>query len=265
MSVGTSRRSNVSPPGNSKNSPAGELTIMARIQNRRITGPRRVSTTAPVSETCETIRAESLELGETTVVDVAARLTQSDKDQLDRCECILHTGLSTFFEVGSALLTIRNKHLYRLTHLNFETYCRERWSIGRTYAWRFIGAAERLRLLPVGNTMPRPSNEFQIRPFLKLKPEAFPTAWEEVTRRARDGKVTASLVRSVVSELSSNRNQPRAPIKKSTQVKKKVLLGQILALLHEAKRMVEENKTDLAIKVLDRIEDLLFGSPESRM
>src|SRR6266850_2810734 len=111
-------------------------------------------------------------------------LTQEERDQFGECEEILRAGLHTFFDVGSALLTIRHGRLYRATHATFENYCRDRWGIGRSYAWRVIAAAERLKLLPVNEDIPRPSNEFQIRPFLKLQAEQFPKAWQQAIRRA---------------------------------------------------------------------------------
>src|ERR1700728_1675142 len=94
-------------------------------------------------------------------------LTEVESEQMQECEIILREGLTTFFQVGWALLTIRENKLYRSAYPTFEGYCRERWGIGRSYAWRVIGAAERLRLLPTDAGIPRPTNEFQIRPFLK--------------------------------------------------------------------------------------------------
>src|ERR1035438_1994743 len=117
-------------------------------------------------------------------MELVLPLSQKDQTQLEQCEEIIGRGLSTFFEVGSALLRIRERRLYQCAQPTFEMYCRERWGIGRSYAWRLIGAAERLNLLPADRSLPRPINEFRIRPFLKLAPEAFPGAWQRVTERA---------------------------------------------------------------------------------
>src|ERR1035441_10571041 len=80
-------------------------------------------------------------------MELVLPLSQKDQTQLEQCEEIIGRGLSTFFEVGSALLRIRERRLYQGAHRTFEIYCRERWGIGRSYAWRLIGAAERLNLL----------------------------------------------------------------------------------------------------------------------
>jgi hypothetical protein len=190
-----------------------------------------------------------------------APLTETDKNQLRACEGVLQKGLSTFFEVGNALLTIREKRLYGATHPTFENYCRERWGIGRSYAWRVISAAERLNLLPPDDSLPKPASEFQMRPFLKLEPEEFPKVWEQVAKRARDGKVTPTLVRAVISELPPGRVRPVAAARKSKPGKSrsKIPLGQILVLLQEAKRRVEKGEVELALAALDRIESVLFG------
>jgi len=192
--------------------------------------------------------------------DRALSLSQRDRSQLEECEEIIGRGLSTFFDVGSALLNIRDKRLYRGAHKTFEMYCRERWGIGRSYAWRLIGAAVRLNLLPAGQGLLRPLNEFQIRPFLKLAPEAFPRAWQHVTELAKDGKVTSSLVQGVICELSpiGTRRTPQAARSKLNKPIKDVRLGQILALIQEARRSVEKHNVDQALAALQNIETLLF-------
>jgi hypothetical protein len=193
-------------------------------------------------------------------VELVLPLTQKDQSQLEQCEEIIGRGLSMFFEVGSALLSVREKRLYRGAHPTFETYCRERWGIGRSYAWRLIGAAERLNLLPADHSLQRPINEFQIRPFLKLAPEAFPRAWQRVTERAKDGKVTSFLVQAVIAELWPNVTLQIPPDRKSKLNKsvQGVRLGQILVLIQEARRNVEKHDVEQALAALQNIETLLF-------
>src|SRR5215831_14066397 len=58
-------------------------------------------------------------------VELVAPLSDSETKELNRCEEVLRLGLGTFFEVGNALLTIRDLRLYRQTHPNFESYCHE--------------------------------------------------------------------------------------------------------------------------------------------
>jgi hypothetical protein len=190
----------------------------------------------------------------------AVALTAGERRALEECEGLLERGLGTFFEVGNALLTIRESRLYRDTHSTFKQYCQDRWSIGHSYAWRVMGAAERLKLLPSSNQLPKPANEFQMRPFLKLAPEEFPGAWKRAVKTAKEGKVTTKVVQAVIRELlPKNHDQVRAGRKgKRGKSKGKWPGGQVLALLTEAKRQVQKGETDKALEALERIEGLLF-------
>ncbi len=142
------------------------------------------------------IRAEPIRGVPTEPNTVVTSLSLTEQVLFRECETILRTGLKTFLEVGSALLTIRENRLYRGTHETFESYCNEYWGISRTYAWRVIGAAERVKLLP--ENYPKPNSEFQMRPFLKIKTEDFPKVWKQALRKAKNGKVTPRLAEILV-------------------------------------------------------------------
>lgn len=187
------------------------------------------------------------------------QLSKTEKNLLQSHEQTIVNGLATFFEVGSALMEIKRARLYRESYHSFESYCQERWGFGKTYAWRVIGAAERLKLLPDG-TPCRPSNEFQIRPFLKLAPEAFPKMWNQVVERARDGRITSKLISGLIDELDDSRQKhrhratPKIVLAKGT-------VGEIIVLLDQAKRQLEiiqSEDRERTIELLDRIEKLLF-------
>lgn len=112
-------------------------------------------------------------------------------------EEVIGRGLNTFVEVGQALVEIRDRRLYRLTHDTFEAYCRERWDFSRIHAHRFIEAADIVGVLPIGNS--RPSNESQARALAPLKddPEQMAEAWEEAIVET-NGKPTAAAVTEAV-------------------------------------------------------------------
>lgn len=198
--------------------------------------------------------------GGTEKSETNGELTMAEEQELRECESILHHGLATFFEVGNALLQIREMRLYRTTHTTFEQYCRDRWHIGRSYACRVIGATERVNLLPDKVAFPRPANEFQVRPFLKLSAEQFPGAWERAVRLAKTGTVTPRIARIVIREVeptaatltgSDGRSRPK--------LKRKFHLGQVIALLYRARCCIEKNQDENAIEALERIEKLLCG------
>ena len=198
--------------------------VRGTLDQTRETTPRKQAVALRV------VASEPSELGEA--------LTASERGELAECEGILERGLGTFFEVGHALLRIRDSWLYRATHSSFERYCQERWNLGRSYACRVIGAAERLKLLPSDDRLPRPANEFQMRPFLKLAPEEFPGAWKRALKTAKEGKVTTRVVQAVIRELLPGEQDQVGVGKqgKRCKSKEKLPLAQVLLLLTEEKR-----------------------------
>jgi hypothetical protein len=130
-----------------------------------------------------------------------AELSRKDKEVLRRCEEIIDRGLSTFLDVGNALLTIRDAKLYTATHDTFEAYCRERWDFTARRARQLMEAAEVCRDLNEevnkSGTMV-PLSERQVRPLTALPPEERRDAWEEAKSSAPDGKVTGKHVQEVV-------------------------------------------------------------------
>lgn len=106
---------------------------------------------------------------------------------LPELEGVIGRGLATFVEVGTALAEIRERRLYRDSHGDFDSYCRERWGFGRSYADRQIAAARVVAELPAGN---QPSGSTE-----PLTPMGVIPANErqarEVIRAARTGPPTA--------------------------------------------------------------------------
>lgn len=115
---------------------------------------------------------------------------------LAELEAVIERGLTTFVEVGRALLEIREQRLYRETHESFETYCRERWGWSSRHVNRQIEAAGVAAALgPMG---PIPESERQARELARLpEPEAVREVWSEV-KEAHGDDVTAADVREAV-------------------------------------------------------------------
>ena len=190
--------------------------------------------------------SQALEAKSTTV-ELATPLTAEEKQRLSKLEKVIDAKLGDFFDVGSALMEIKINGLFRETHRNFNVYCQERWGFGRSYANKLIGSAERIQLLP--ENQPKPANEFQIRPFLKLEPEEFPKKWQTIIDAAGAGKVTSRIVEEALN--LPKRKRKRRNLRASDQREKiNELLDSLRAALNE--RNVEE-----AIKELAKLEKLL--------
>lgn len=134
--------------------------------------------------------------------DFANRLTQEENLELVELESTIHRGLRVFWEVGNALLTIREKRLYRASHGTFETYCNERWGFSDENARLAMRGAEvftRLQQTPtiVGVL---PVNECQVRELSKLAPEEQPIVWQEAVATAPNGKVTGLHVKATAQK-----------------------------------------------------------------
>lgn len=127
-------------------------------------------------------------------------VTGDEADRLLALEVTIERGLTTFVEVGAALLEIRDSRLYRTTHSTFEDYCRDRWEMNVRYANRIIAAAEVTRNLgPAGPILP--ATERQARPLAGLEPDDQRAAWQRVLDTAPNGKITAAHVTAAAAEI----------------------------------------------------------------
>ena len=94
-------------------------------------------------------------------------LNIDESHELERCEVVIKQGLQTFIEVGQALMTIKEKRLYRIGFKTFEDYCVGRWAFKRSEAYRLIDASVVIsNLSPMGELLP--NNERQVRPPYKF-------------------------------------------------------------------------------------------------
>jgi hypothetical protein len=187
-------------------------------------------------------------------VEVLPPLPETELKRLEECEAVIRKTLQVVvFDAGAALLTIHNERLYRATHATFEAYCHDRWSISRSYAWRLVGAAERVRLLPQGAGIPRPTSEFQVRPFLSLEPEAFPKAWKCVQEQAAGGKNTLKIIRAVARKLTC-RKRRRKLSKPQLKLTRRIPVGQAIACHHAIRRYAESHQSDRFEAALDDLQ-----------
>ena len=131
-----------------------------------------------------------------------------DVTLLEQCESRIEKGIDAFLEVGDALLTIRDKRLYRATHPTFELYCQERWSIERRRAYQLISAARVIRNvqddLSVNRGTHSPVTERQLRPLTGLEPAAQRTIWAQVIQENPDGDITGAKVQEIVDRVTGN-------------------------------------------------------------
>ena len=133
-------------------------------------------------------------------------LTTWENGRLAHLERIIEAGLQTFYDVGGALMEIREGRLYRQTHRSFEAYTKERWGMGKSRAHQLIEAASTVAAIsgPVVEGEPStivdtlPVNESQVRPLAGLDDQAKREVWAEAVATAPAGKVTGRHVEETV-------------------------------------------------------------------
>jgi hypothetical protein len=129
-------------------------------------------------------------------------LSLDEQAELARLETVIEKGLETFFEVGSALLDIREKRLYRQSHSTFADYCRERWTLSASYAHQLIDSVEvvnDLRKSARADFQTLPKTEKVVRPLVNLTTEDRQTVWAQSCQKA-NGHPTAEQVAQTVKE-----------------------------------------------------------------
>lgn len=131
-------------------------------------------------------------------------LTEEERSQLEEAEAVIRHGLEVFRRVGLALLHIRDRRLYRATHLTFESYCRERWRMARQQAYSLMNSAEIVETLAEHFEV-LPSNNAQVKPLHGLEPEMQLEAWDTALKTST-GSITAAHVASVVKTLREARH-----------------------------------------------------------
>ena len=113
-------------------------------------------------------------------------LSAKDSSYLEEREQIIEAGRKTFLDVGRALLEIRDYRggvLYKRFG-TFDAYCRERWDIGHSHAYRLMDAAEIYQSLsPRGDKAQQwPATEKQLRPLKKLPAKLRFKAWRNAVQ-----------------------------------------------------------------------------------
>jgi len=124
--------------------------------------------------------------------------------ELERLEGVIRKNLAAFYEVGQALMAIRDKRLYLCKnggkYQTFEAYCRGIWDMGKSNAYYLISASEVEKNL--STMVDKPATERQARPLSKLEPEQQRQAWQKAVETAPEGKVTAAHVARVVKGMT---------------------------------------------------------------
>lgn len=122
--------------------------------------------------------------------DVAHKLSAAEQTRFFELKDIIRENLIACFDVGAALLEIRNSKLYRQDFDTFEEFCQVQYKIGKSSAYRLIEASEvRAKLEPEQAELV--TNESQARALANVPPEK---REEVLAKAAANGPVTAASI-----------------------------------------------------------------------
>lgn len=197
-------------------------------------------------------------------------MTQIEITELRSCERRIERGRQWFLEVGLALCTIRDKKLYRLTHVSFEAYCREKWGFVSRYARQLIESSTAARQVhEAAPDAPPVSTERSARELAKAPAEKRAEAWERATAttdRPTAKRVAISVVDVVESESASPELRPNV-----REALESTATREIMRMVGKCRRLVFELSTTPAGAFLNIVqvdtdlknafENLKFAAP----
>jgi hypothetical protein len=220
----------VSPTAMAKRLTLARQTVVDRLRKLGLKAPKQANAhTAPTAETTRPNAEDQTDIAEVLPGQMAfdavptepvsgipdiSPVVMSDPLSSDEAQILAHyeevieRGIKTFVEVGRALMTIRDRKLYRANYATFEAYCRERWDLSRPYAYQLIDASVVVENLS-GITDIVPMNEAQAQPLTSLPPEEQMEVWAEVVKTAPASGVTAKHVKATVSRVKGQTPQTR--------------------------------------------------------
>jgi hypothetical protein len=119
------------------------------------------------------------------------------KNILAELEHIIETNQCRFYQIGKALMRIRDERLYReLFFFSFEAYVTDRWDMARSQAYRLMEASKVIdNLSPIGDGI-LPQNESQARALAQLKAADQRNIWREFIESATP--MSASNIRKFI-------------------------------------------------------------------
>ncbi|MBK8035336.1 MAG: hypothetical protein IPK17_38690 [Chloroflexi bacterium] len=118
-----------------------------------------------------------------------------------------------------ALLTIREKRLYRAEFKTFEEYCQARWGLQNERARLLMRGAEAVDNIAATPTIVGvlPANEAQVRPLIALTPDQQRAAWQTVVETAPNGKITGALVEQVAQQFKADQQRRPAGVRSASE------------------------------------------------
>jgi protein gp37 len=193
-------------------------------------------------------------------------VSKEDKDDFNRLNKTVHTGVTAFLECGKALKEIQERKLWKAGgYPTWEAYCRTVAGLSKSYAARIVKASEvaleLMEKLPIGNsqqTVSHPKSESQIRPlFLLEDAEDRLRAWTLAVKKA-GGQPTAKDVSGVVVEILRPDNDTEDNTDGEDEGGKETVTQRRSSLITQLKEVVGQRKSwEDVERLLSELEELV--------
>nr|WP_281722785.1 hypothetical protein [Nitrosomonas nitrosa] len=200
-------------------------------------------------------------------------LSDQERTTLNHCLEVIHKGMNTFVQVGSAIATLIVQRLYRETHPTFSRYANEILGISPRRAYQLKDASDVIDNLKKANNcsheyggpaeLPLPTNENQVRALKNFPPDVQREIWREAVKVAGDN-VTAKVLAQVIKARPKNTDGSAA---EDAQDKKATNVGsafeeeieKVIATLNRAwKALAQEHHSTF----LDRVSEWMTSAGE---
>jgi hypothetical protein len=132
-------------------------------------------------------------------------LIVNNDSSLEELEAVIERGLSTFIDVGRALLIIRDGRKYHPEnggrYATFEAYCSAKWGMKRAHAYRLMDAVKVVDNVSPGRQA-LPTSEKQVRSLSSIEdPEQQRMIWDKAVETSPNGKPTYEYVKRIKDEI----------------------------------------------------------------
>ena len=188
-------------------------------------------------------------------------LTDEERERLKTLENDIEENMSAGLKLGLAAIEIRDRQLFRETHENWEAYMKDRFGIARRTAFQYMASASVYRLVhDCAPTDVLPSNEYQVRPLLKLTEDKASDAWKQAVETAPDGKITGSHVARVVANIIGEQVRQRAETEQGKTRQSKAMPDHLKNLLWQLIEQVRDGRLNHFSKAIrDELRARLQG------
>jgi hypothetical protein len=142
------------------------------------------------------------------IVHSSPPLTTQEKVRLRQLLRTIERGLSTFLEVAKCLQEVRSSRLYRGTHTDFQSWCRETLGLARSSVDGLIRSGEVAQLLiDNGVELAATTTEATVRPLSTLPTALQPVGWQLIQavspKCGPTQPIAAKVVRTIKNAIES--------------------------------------------------------------